>query len=307
MRVFYELNEFDIEGPNAVTLGCFDGVHIGHRAIISRLLEHREKTGIPAGLITFDPLPDLALNRDSACRLITTTSEKIEILEDLGLDWALVISFSRDFMRITAEEFVRDILAGLLHTQHAVVGHDVGFGFKRQGNEAFLRDAAARYGFGLEVLSAVKSGRGTVSSTAIRKKIESAELDDARRMLGRPFSFRGEVMHDRHLGRTIGIPTANISVHPHKIIVPDGIYAVRATVNDSTEPAVMSIGVRPTVSADGPRSIEVHILDFEGDIYGEVLTVEPVKFLRGEQKYESFDALLTQIHLDIAAARRALA
>lgn len=308
MKIYNHIDEIKPPPPasTALALGCFDGVHIGHRLILSKVLERKGAGCAATGLITFDPCPAIVFGANGNRCLITTTDEKLEIIERLGLDWVLVIRFDETFMKMSAEDFVADILMERLGAGVVVAGHDVGFGYKRRGNAALLRTEGKRHGFKVQILEPVQTGGEVVSSTAARARIAAGDLAGAAAMLGRPYALRGAVVPGDRLGRSIGVPTANIDVSPYKILPPDGVYSVRARLDNASFPAVMSIGNRPTVIKKGALTIEVHILDFHAGIYGKPLTVEPVSFIREQQKFDSLDALKARIQDDITTARRIL-
>ena len=309
MIVYRDLKELKAPPPRstALTLGCFDGLHIGHQEIMERVLERRGADCATAGLITFEPCPILMFGGNGGHRcLITTTDEKLEILEESGLDWALVIPFTREFTRMSAEDFVSDVLVNRLGAGCIVAGHDVGFGHKRRGNARLLRAEGRRHGIKVQVLEPVRVSGEVVSSTVVRGLVAKPDLATAADMLGRPFFLRGVVSPGNRLGRTIGTPTANMEMPPHKLLPPEGVYAARARIGQDTHQAVLSIGKRPTVDDSGALAVEAHILDFQNDIYDRVLHVEPLEFLRPQQKFASLDELKANIRNDIGNARRIL-
>lgn len=308
MKIYNHIDEIKPPPPasTALALGCFDGVHIGHRLILSKVLERKGAGCSATGLITFDPCPALVFGANGDRCLITTTDEKLDILEHLGLDWVLVIRFDEEFMKISAEDFVADILMERLGAGVVVAGHDVGFGYKRRGNASLLRTEAKRHGFKVQILEPVRAGGEIVSSTATRARIKAGDLAGAAAMLGRPYALSGAVVPGDRLGRSIGVPTANIDVPPYKILPPNGVYSVRARFDGASFHGVMSIGNRPTVTKKGALTVEVHLLDFHAGIYGKILSVEPVSFVREQQKFDSLDELKNRIHSDIETARRIL-
>jgi riboflavin kinase/FMN adenylyltransferase len=293
--------------PAALTLGCFDGVHIAHRKIIRKVVERKGADCGSAGLITFAPCPVLAFcpEPDARC-LITPLEEKLDLLEQTGLDWVLLLPFDSEMQRVEAEEFVSRILVEKLNAGAVVAGHDVGFGHKRRGDAALLRDQGRRHTFKVQVLDPVTVQGEVVSSSAVRRKILDCDFSGAAAMLGRPYSITGPVVRGNRLGRTIGVPTANLEATANKLLPPDGVYAARVRYENSESPAVFSIGVRPTVDNTGTLALEAHILDASPDLYDQIISIEPAAFIREQKKFDSIEELKHNIHQDIACARRIL-
>jgi riboflavin kinase/FMN adenylyltransferase len=290
-------------------IGNFDGLHLGHRAVLARALSLAEERGSPSALLTFEPHPaDFFADRPVAFRL-TPASAKAKISKRLGLSGIVFLTFNAALASMNAEEFVAQILVERLAVGAVVVGWDFHFGKARSGTPAFLADAGARHGFAVEIVAKVEEGAGesarVVSSTAIRRALECGEVEAAARGLGRYYAVSGRVVHGQRLGRTLGVPTANIALDPTTRLA-HGIYAVRAKVDGKTTPGVASFGVRPTVD-NGPPLLEVHLLDFNGDLYGREMEVEFVQRIREERRFDSLDLLVAEMRRDKDRARAILA
>lgn len=282
-------------GPLHLALGVFDGVHLGHQAVIGQALAAREREGGSCGVLTFDPYPIRVLFPEKAPRrLLASLDHKAEILAALGVDFMLALPFDRGRAGQAAEDFVREIADAGVRT--VAVGVDWRFGRGRQGDAGLLAGLAGELGFRLEALPPVMMDGERISSTRIRQAIRDGNLEAAARMLGRPYTIEGRVVEGRKLGRTIGFPTANVA-YGEEEFPPDGVWAVRTRVGERRFDGVANLGVRPTVDG-GSRALEVHLFGFEGDLYGEVLEVEFVRHLRGEIRFDSLDALKEQIARD---------
>ncbi len=288
-----------------VTIGNFDGVHLGHRFIFRRLVEEARREGRPAVAISFDPHPKMVLHPERRpFYLITSLEEKIGLLAGLGIDAFILIPFSLEYARTTAEEFVREILWERLRIRRILIGHDYTFGRGKEGNEAFLTEAGRRLGFEVEVMNAFCVGDTVISSTKIREALLAGEVRFAATLLGRPYNLAGRVISGNQRGVRLGFPTANIA--PDKELVPArGVYAVRVLREGKRHDGVLNIGFNPTF-ADKKRSIEVHIFDFHEDIYGESLEILFIERIRDEVRFESPEKLIAQIDRDIARARKIL-
>ncbi len=290
-------------------IGNFDGLHLGHQAVLERTRRLAADRGAPSALLTFEPHPaDYFAERPVAFRL-TPPNVKALLAERLGLSGIVFITFDAGLAGRTAEEFVRTVLVERLDVAAVIVGWDFHFGKGRTGTPAFLADAGRRYGFSVEIVGKVELGEGegarVVSSTAIRRALERGDVVDAARGLGRRYVVSGPVIQGQRLGRTLGVPTANIELPPTNRLA-HGVYAVRAIVDGRSHPAVASFGVRPTVD-NGPPLLEVHVLDFAGDLYGREMAVEFVERIRDEQKFNSLAALVEEMQRDVSRARAILA
>jgi len=307
MRIHTSIAEFAaVPGPVCLAIGVFDGVHLGHQAVIRRALADAKTAGGTAVVVTFDPHPMRVMRPAQAPRLLTSTRHKAQLIERLGVGELLVVPFTPDFAAMEPEAFVLALHAACRPLREICVGHTWSFGRNRAGNLALLQAMGDRLGFEEIGLPAVEMDGEVVSSTAIRAFVEAGELERAARLLGREFTVLGTVMHGDHLGRTIGFPTANLSAHNEQF-PPNGVYAVEALWNGRALPGVVNIGVRPTIeSASGERVLELHLFDFDADLYGQDVEVAFRRFLRPERKFAGLDALKAQIACDVAEARRAL-
>ncbi len=293
-----------VPGPVFLAIGVFDGVHLGHRAVIERALADARAAGGSTVVVTFDPHPVRVLRPERAPRLLTSTPHKLRLIRALGVEHILVIPFDLAFAATPPEEFIRQLAAAGNPLREICVGHQWSFGKGRAGNLEMLARLGGELGFEEVGVAAVEIGGRIVSSTLTRQAVESGDLAEAARLLGRDYTILGTVVEGRRLGRTIGFPTANISAHNEQF-PPNGVYAVEVLRNgDAPRRGVANIGVRPTVAeAGGERVLEVHVFDFDGDLYGRDLEIIFRRFLRAEKKFPSLKALQTQIALDAAEAR----
>jgi riboflavin kinase / FMN adenylyltransferase len=290
-------------------IGNFDGLHLGHRAVIERAISFAKERDAPSAVLTFEPHPaDHFAERAVAFRL-TPPEMKTSICERFGLSGIVFLTFNAGLAAMSAEEFVRSILVERLGAGGVVVGWDFHFGKGRFGTPAFLVDAGSRYGFAVDVIAKVEEGTGeaarVVSSTAIRRALERGDVAAAALALGRRYSVSGRVIRGQRLGRTLGVPTANMALAPTNRLA-HGVYAVRAGIDGEPHPGVASFGVRPTID-NGPPLLEVHLLDFEGDLYGQEMLVEFIERIREERKFDSLDLLVAQMRRDKERAHAILA
>jgi riboflavin kinase / FMN adenylyltransferase len=286
-------------------IGNFDGLHLGHRAVIERAVAMGKDRTAPSALLTFEPHPaDFFAGRAVVFRL-TPPQQKAAICERLGLTGLVLIRFDASLAQMSAEEFIAKVLVERLRVGAVVVGWDFHFGKGRSGTPATLAEAGVRHGFGVEIVAKVEGGGGVVSSSAIRKALERGDLATAARGLGRNYSVSGRVISGQRLGRTLSVPTANIALEPTNRLA-HGIYAVVARIEGQAFPAVASFGTRPTVD-DGPPLLEVHLLDFDGDLYGREMEVEFIERIRDERKFDSIPALVAEMERDKERARAILA
>lgn len=300
MKVHRDLNNFYAHNP-VVTIGTFDGVHLGHRKIIARLHDLAASINGESVIFTFDPHPrKVVAPSETNLRLLTTLEEKIALFEQAGIDHLIAYPFTPEFARLTYEEFVEQILVGQIHTQSLVVGYDHKFGKGRQGDFDLLKSCADRLGFQIEKLDVLLMNESNVSSTKIREAIQVGDFETANTYLGYAFTIHGMVVEGQRLGRTIGYPTANIdAMDPDKIIPGYGVYAVQVKVRNQTYTGMLNIGSRPTVNHNADhRTVEVNLFDFSDDIYGEPVEVVFYHKLREEQKFASLDALKEQLAKD---------
>jgi riboflavin kinase / FMN adenylyltransferase len=289
-----------------VTVGTFDGVHLGHRYVIERVVERAAQVGLPSMLVTFDPHPLEIVNPAAAPQLLTTRDEKLEILASCGLDYLAVLPFTHALASLSAEDFVEKLLRRRFRMCELLIGHDHGFGRARAGDAGVLRELGARDGFHVAVIDPVTLPDGrAVSSTGIRRALAGGDLERAAAGLGRPYSFSGVVGRGQQRGRTLGYPTLNIEIPPRKLLPPEGVYAVQAHTPRGQFGGMLNLGPRPTFG-DTTGGAEVYLLDTTGDFYGAHVRVQLVERLRDVRAFASVNALVEQIRLDETAARRAL-
>ena len=287
-----------------LAIGNFDGVHRGHQAVIAAARRMAEEAGVATLAMTFEPHPRTFFNPANAPFRLTPEPEKLRWLATTGIQGAIVLTFDAALAGMEAEAFVRDILVGRYNISGATVGFDFHFGRARAGSPAFLKHAGARYGFKVEIVEATLDEGDPISSTAVRDALANGQVGHAAHMLGRPFSIRAEVIHGDARGRTLGFPTANLAL-ASGVHIQHGIYAVRAATRAGVFGGVANYGRRPTFD-NGPPLLEVHLFDFSGDLYGEVIEVEFLAYLRPEMKFPHVDALITQMNEDARRAREAL-
>lgn len=287
------------------TIGNFDGVHRGHQHMIAAVRAAAIRLGLPAAVITFEPTPREFFEGDAAPARLTRLREKLEALASYGVDRVLVLRFDRRVQAMGATEFVERLLVDGLGVRHMVVGHDFHFARRREGNLALLKEAGRRHGFTVEEVGRYMDEGERVSSSLVRDALGRGDLERARKLLGRPYRMAGRVRRGAQLGRTLGFPTANLALH-RKVVPLWGVFAVRVSgAGLADHPAVVSLGTRPTINGTEPL-LEVHVFDFDGDLYGRYLDVDFILRLRDERRFETIDALVAQMHRDAAAARVAL-
>ncbi len=299
MNVYYGLEEFRKLDNAVVTSGTFDGVHLGHRKILNRLIEVARQTEGESVVITFYPHPRSVISPDNkVINLLSTLDEKIELLERSGIQHLVIIPFTREFSELTSEEFIQKILIQTIGTKTLVIGFDHRFGKNREGSFEYLKAHKENYGFEIEEISRQDIENIGVSSSKIRKALQDGDIELADHFLGRSYSLSGVIVKGKQLGRTIGFPTANIQVREvAKLIPTNGVYAVKVKYKNEEFKGMLNIGNRPTV--DGTfQTIEVNIFEFDREIYGENLTVEFIKKIRNEQKFNGLDELKAQIAKD---------
>jgi riboflavin kinase/FMN adenylyltransferase len=284
------------------TIGNFDGVHRGHQAILARLRERSVELGVPSCVLIFEPQPREFFGPDTAPARLTRLRDKLALLAGEGVDLVLCLSFNRRLRELSAAEFVQKVLIDGLDIRHLEVGDDFRFGCDRAGDFAFLAEAGEREGFSVEAASTVELNGIRVSSTRVREALTAGDFVLAEHLLGRPFQIAGRVLHGQKLGRQLDAPTANVQLKRKRVPLK-GVYLVSTEIDGQSWPGVANIGVRPSVAGDGSAHLEVHLLDFAGDLYGRRLTVAFHHKLRDEQRFASLEALKTAIAADIAAAR----
>ena len=305
MRIFYGLEGVEIIKKPIITIGTFDGVHVGHQKIVDTIVKKARITGGESVLLTFSPHPRMVLFPDShQLKLIQTENEKIDKLSETGLENLIIFPFTFEFSRLSAMEFVRDILVNTLNIHTIVIGYDHQFGRNREGNIQYLKDVSATYEFEAIEIPAKEIDEINISSTKIRKAIENGDIERANLFLGAKFELNGTVIEGAQIGRTIGFPTANLFIEDSTKILPaNGVYVVAVLLDEVRFKGVMNIGFRPTIDTSLRKQIEIHIFDFERDIYGRKLQVEILTRLRDEIKFENKDFLVKQIQQDVSMAR----
>jgi len=304
--VHSDFSAFKGEKPIVATIGTFDGVHLGHKAILSRLRSLAKELGGETAVLSFYPHPRMVLHpKDHGVRLLSSPKEKAELLANAGADHLVVYPFSPDFSRQSPEDYVRNLLVNGLRVHTVIIGHDHRFGRNREGDYASLRELADTFGFRVEEIPAHMIDSVQISSTKIRRALDEGLVQEANQLLGYSYTMSGLVGHGDARGREIGFPTANLTPdYPHKLIPARGVYAIRALVAETQYNAVLNIGVRPTVSENNGLRIEAHLLDFNGDLYDRELAIHFLHRLRDERKFESVHDLQNQIALDIRDAEK---
>jgi riboflavin kinase/FMN adenylyltransferase len=305
MRIVRGIKNFNERLQNPVlTLGNFDGVHLGHQAIFNKVIERAHKINGTSIVFTFEPHPLKVLTPERSPRLLNTFHGKMKLLAEAGIDVVICANFTRVFAEQHPDDFARDVLHTQLGVREVYVGYDYAFGKGREGSIESLKGMGRSYGFEVGIVEAVRVNNIVVSSSVIRDLISGGRLEEAASLLGREYVLEGEVVHGAHRGRALGFPTAN--VHAANELLPGyGVYAVRSFIEGRWIDGVASIGVRPTFGT-GPVSIEVFLFDFNGDLYGKHIDVAFLKQLRQEKRFPNVDALVSQMHEDVGEAKKVL-
>lgn len=297
LNIYHSIYDFSTTQKTVFTLGTFDGVHFGHTKIIERLL-NASSADEESVILTFFPHPRMVLQKESDIKLLNTIAERTKLLEKVGLQNLIIHPFDQAFSRLTAEEFVKNILVDIFNIKKIIIGHDHRFGRNRTANIADLILFGKEYGFEVEQISAQEIDAVSISSTKIRNALDKGNIELANEYLGYHYYFSGMVVHGKKLGRTIGFPTANLQIkESYKLIPAQGVYAVKCQVGNQNVQGMLNIGTNPTVAGQN-ISIEVHLFDFDSDLYGTEITVELVKRIRDEIKFESVDLLKQQLQKD---------
>ena len=298
MKIIRSIDAFDTSEKTIVTIGTFDGIHIGHKKILKDLIATAKKEGKKSVLLTFFPHPRMVLQKDKAILLLNTLDEKSMLLEKMGLDYLIIHPFSKEFSRLTALDFVRDVLVNKLNTSRLIIGYDHHFGKNREGNIHQLKEYSLLYDFKIEEIPAQDIDDVFVSSTKIRVALKEGNLKTANNYLGYHYMLSGIVVKGKKLGGTIGFPTANIEVkESYKLIPSKGVYIIITRINGDLYNGIMNIGFNPTVLGKH-QTIEAHLFDFNENLYGKKITVEFVYFLREERKFKSVEELVAQLNID---------
>mgnify|MGYP005986157011 CR=1 FL=1 len=298
LEIIHSLSNYQHTENTVVTIGTFDGVHIGHQKIIEQVVETAKKLGTKSVLLTFFPHPRMVLQQNASIELINTIDERAELLSKTGLDYLIIHPFSIEFSRLTALDFVRKILVNQLNTSKLIIGYDHHFGKNREGNLEQLTEYSHLYNFEVEEIPAQDINDVSVSSTKIRKALSDKNIKTANKYLGYHFMLNGTVVNGKQLGGKIGFPTANISIkEDYKLIPKMGVYVVKSKIDNNTIFGMMNIGFRPTLEGKH-QTIEVHFFNFEKDLYNQNLTIEILYFLRDEEKFDSVEKLILQLKED---------
>ena len=297
MKIVREFENYTENTPKVLSLGMFDGVHFGHISIINLLKSVAQENNLETAILTFWPHPRKVFNPNDEIKLLNTLNEKLNLLENANLDVVFLKSFDENFRNLTGEEFVRQILVEKLNVKHIIIGHDHVFGKNKSGNFELLQKLSKELDFVVQQLDAVKEGEFNISSTKIRNCLANGNIIGANKMLGYHYSVSGKVIDGKKLGRTIGYPTANIEVDELKLLPKKGAYIVEVYVKNKFYKGMLSIGTNPTVNGD-KLTVEVYILDFNEDIYGDEITVKFRDFLHEEIKFESLEKLIERLDED---------
>jgi len=301
MRLFHGTDNADIARPTVLTLGVFDGLHLGHQLIMKTVVERANLIGATPTVITFDPHPRAVLHPESAPPLLQTFDQKIEALGVLGIQQTIVIHFDEEFSQIRAEDFLRHVVVGRLHAKEVFLGRGFAFGHDREGNIELLRRVSSKLGFFADEVPEVALRGQRVSSSRIRELLLKGRVNLARRMLDRPYGVEGPVVLGAERGAQIGFPTANI--HPHNRVIPHGgVYVTATLIEGKWRRSVTNIGTRPTFDDGTEQSVETHVMSWSGDLYGDVIRVRFLHRLRDEKKFGSINELRSQIKLDVRRA-----
>ena len=298
MRIFDNLKSYSSEKESILTIGTFDGVHIGHNKILKRLIQDSKKNNLSSLVITFFPHPRMILNKSHEIKMIDTIDEKINLLEKTGLDNLIIHPFDNNFSKIRAKEFVEEILVKKLKIKEIIIGYDHKFGKDREASVEDLKKFGKDYMFTVKEIPAQEIDSIAISSTKIRNAILNGEIEKCNKFLGRNFILTGKVVYGDGLGKKIDFPTANIEIkETYKIIPKNGVYLVKTKINSNTYFGMMNIGIRPTVGGTN-KSLEIHFFNFKDNIYGKNVSIEIIKKIRDEEKFSSIDQLKIQLKKD---------
>lgn len=305
MKIFDHINKCkNLKNP-VLTLGMFDGIHIGHQAIIRELNKIARQVNGESILLTFEPHPRIILgNGDDDLQLLTTLDEKIDLLEKSGLENLILHPFTKEFSELSAEDFVKEVLVNGIGIHTILIGYDHHFGRNRKGNFEQLKNLSDKFGFDCIKMEEVKSKDQKISSTQIRNALLEGKVEFANEGLGRNYSLTGKVVHGDKIGRTLGFPTANMQIEKHKLIPGNGVYVVKVHWNEKGFKGLLSIGTRPTVTNSNEKRVEVFILDFKNEIYSENLKIEILEYIREDLKFDSLEELTQQMKMDKAFAEK---
>jgi riboflavin kinase/FMN adenylyltransferase len=301
MRLFHGTDNAEIQRPTVLTLGVFDGLHLGHQLIMRTVVERARETGSVPTVITFDPHPRAVLHPESAPPLLQTLDQKVEGFGVLGIEQTIVIRFDEQFSQTRAEDFLRDVVKDRLHAREVYLGRGFAFGHDREGNIELLRRVSRDLGFVADEVPEVQFRNQRVSSSRVRRLLAEGKVNLARRLLARPYGVEGRVERGAERGRLLGVPTANL--HPRNRVIPrNGVYVTGALIEGKWRRSVTNVGLRPTFGGDAEPSVETFVINWAGDLYGDVVRVRFLHRLRDERKFSSFDELKVQIDKDVKRA-----
>jgi len=297
LKVFKNFTDYSSQKPLALSLGMFDGVHLGHKSIIDELTKVGTENNLETAILTFWPHPRFVFNPNEDLKLLNTLEEKKQLIEKYGIHNLFLKEFDEEFRNLTGEEFVRQILVDKLNVKYLIIGYDHSFGKNKSGNFELLQKLSKELDFEVEQMEAINIHENNISSTKVRNALLTGNIEEANAMLGYPYSVSGTVVHGKKIGRTIGYPTANIDTESIKLLPKKGAYIVEVSVKGSLFKGMLSVGTNPTVNGD-QLTVEVYILDFDDDIYDEKITVRFRDFLHDEIKFESLEKLIEKLDLD---------
>jgi riboflavin kinase / FMN adenylyltransferase len=307
MAIFFDTQQLPLFKNAVLTVGFFDGVHKGHKAILREVVNHAKMVGGESIVLTFEPHPRKLLFPDQRLGIITPLDEKLQLIGDAGIEHIIVVPFTKEFSNLSAQEYIENFLVGIFHPHSIVIGYDHRFGHDRKGDLNLLKQYAPSFHYELIEIPEQLIDEATVSSTKIRAAITEGRITDVSHMLGRNYSLKGTVVHGNKLGRTLGYPTANLHPMEHEQIIPAiGIYAIQAAHRGIQYNGMLSIGYNPTVTDKKELRIEANLFDFDKDIYGDTLEISFIKKLRDEQKFDSLEALKEQLHKDKEETKKAI-
>lgn len=298
MKIYRSIEDYDEDKRSVVTIGTFDGIHLGHQKILSRLIKSSKNKDLNSVVLTFFPHPRIILNKYNEVKMIDTLDEKIIHLNEIGIDSLVIHPFDKNFSLLSANQFIKDFLVDKLKIKHIIIGYDHRFGKGREASVTDLKNYADDYDFTVEEIKAQEIEKITVSSTKIRNSINQGDIKTTEKYLGRSFNLTGKIVKGDGLGKKINYPTANIFIEEtYKIIPKDGVYLVETIIKDKLFKGMMNIGHRPTIGTN-VKSIEVHLFNFNEDIYGQVISIKMISKIRDEKKFSSIEALKEQLVKD---------
>ena len=308
MKIHSDLDQIPSLKKPIITIGTFDGIHLGHQKILSFLKSKAQEVNGESVVFTFHPHPRVVLHpNDHNLELIQTIDERVEKFQKMGIDNLIIFPFSKEFSRLSATQFVRDVLVNKLNLHTLVIGYDHHFGRNREGSMQNLQELAPLYDFDIIEISALIKEDTNISSTKIRKALHEGDIEKAKHFLGENYEMEGEVMRGDEIGTKLGFPTANLSIEAeYKLIPSNGVYAVKVMVDGEKHEGMLNIGNRPTILAGGEKRIEVNLFDFKADLYGKRIRLELIKYIREELEFIGLDALKTQLEKDEKVCRSVL-